>query len=379
MQGEGERWMRHALALGRAVAGRTSPNPAVGAVLVREGRIVGEGATQPAGGHHAEVMALGQAGDAARGATLYVTLEPCSHHGRTPPCTDALVAARVGAVHYAVADPNPRVGNAGRRALEAAGIAVVAGECAPDALLAHEAFFTFITRGRPFVVAKWAMSLDGKIATHTGDSRWITGPEARRRVHLLRDTLDAICVGSGTVTADNPALTTRLVGNASPHHPLRVVLDGRGRTPLHARVLAGGLPGRTLVATTEQSPVSWRAHVEGAGQEVLLLPPGASGGVDPAALLAALGGRDCISLMVEGGGAVLASFFAAGMVDKALVFVAPLVIGGADAPSPVRGVGAAVLAQASRWQIAKTEACGPDVLLTVYPSATREDVPALAP
>ncbi len=247
MSEEHEVWMSRALALGRAVAGSTSPNPAVGAVLVRAGHVIGEGATQPPGGAHAEIVALRQAGPAARGATLYVTLEPCSHHGRTPPCTDALIAAGVAAVHYAVADPNPVVAGRGREALREAGIIVVEGEGAREAALAHEAFFTYITRGRPFVIAKWAMSLDGKIATVQGDSRWISGEEARQHGHRLRATVDAIGVGSGTVLADNPALTTRVDGVPAARHPLRIVLDARGRTPLHARVLAGQLPGQTLV------------------------------------------------------------------------------------------------------------------------------------
>lgn len=383
MSGEGDGWMRRALALGWSAAGRTSPNPAVGAVLVRGGEAVGEGATQPPGGAHAEIMALRQAGRAARGATLYVTLEPCSHHGRTPPCTDALIAAGVGAVHYAVADPNPLVAGRGRQALQAVGITVVAGECASEAAWAHEAFFTYITRGRPFVIAKWAMSLDGKIATRTGDSRWISGAAARRRVHQLRDTVDAICAGSGTVLADDPALTTRLEGAVAVHHPLRVVLDARGRTPLNAQVLSGALPGRTLVATTQEAPRTWRAAVAEKGSELLLLPPsvtsGLTGGVDLATLLADLGRRGCTSLLVEGGGTVLASFFTAGLVDKALVFLAPLVIGGQNAPSPVQGIGVDLLRQAGRWRIAGTDACAPDVLVTAYPIRPDEGPPAVAP
>jgi len=261
-----------ALQLARGVVGRTSPNPAVGAVLVRDGRVVGEGATHPPGGPHAEIVALRMAGAQARGATLYVTLEPCSHHGRTPPCADALIAAGVAAVYYASGDPHPVAGG-GARVLRAAGVTVVPGEgaWAEEARRINEAFLHWVTVRRPFVTVKWAMSLDGKIATRAGESRWISAPESRRRVHELRDATDAILVGSGTALADDPALTTRLEGGHGPHHPLRVVLDGRGRLPTTARLVAGALPGRTLVATTAASPPAWRAVLTGAGVDVVVL------------------------------------------------------------------------------------------------------------
>jgi len=292
-----------ALQLARGVVGRTSPNPAVGAALVRDGIVVGEGATHPPGGPHAEIVALRAAGDRARGATLYVTLEPCSHHGRTPPCADALIAAGVAIVHYATDDPHPVAGG-GARVLRAAGVTVVPGEgaWAEEARRINEAFLHWVIVRRPFVTVKWAMSLDGKIATRAGESRWITGGAARRRVHEVRDTTDAILVGSGTALADDPALTTRLEGRHDPHHPLRVVLDGRGRLPATARLVAGRLPGRTLVATTAASPPAWRAALTTAGVEVAMVPPDAGGGVDLAALLDDLGARDITSLLVEGGG-----------------------------------------------------------------------------
>ena len=217
------RYMRLALAEGRRALARTSPNPAVGAVLVRDGRVVGAGATQPPGGAHAEIMALRAAGAAARGATLYVTLEPCAHHGRTPPCVDALIAAGVARVRAAIVDPFPPVAGRGLDRLRAAGIEAEVGLCAAEARALHEGFLTRLATGRPHVTAKWAMTLDGRIATRTGHARWITGPAARREVHRLRDRVDGILVGVGTVLADDPLLTTRLpdgeAGTAGPTTP----------------------------------------------------------------------------------------------------------------------------------------------------------------
>jgi len=358
-----------ALQLARGVVGRTSPNPAVGAVLVRDGRVVGEGATHPPGGPHAEIVALRMAGAQARGATLYVTLEPCSHHGRTPPCADALIAAGVAAVYYASGDPHPVAGG-GARVLRAAGVTVVPGEgaWAEEARRVNEAFMHWAAVRRPFVTVKWAMSLDGKIATRAGASRWITGEAARQRVHAWRDATDAILIGSGTALADDPALTTHLDGRDG-RHPLRVVLDGRGRLPTTARLVAGALPGRTLVATTAASPSAWRAVLTRAGVDVVVLPPGAHGGVDLAALLNVLGARDVTSLLVEGGAEVAASFISTGLGDKYLVFAAPLVIGGAAAPGPVGGIGPTLLADALRLRLDAVERVGDDALLTCYPSS----------
>jgi diaminohydroxyphosphoribosylaminopyrimidine deaminase/5-amino-6-(5-phosphoribosylamino)uracil reductase len=361
-------WEARALELARSVLGRTRPRPAVGAVLVRDDTVVGEGATQPPGGPHAEIMALRAAGERARGATLYVTLEPCCHHGRTPPCTDAIKAAGVAEVRYAIGDPNPQVAGRGDYLLRSAGIRVLPGDgwWAEEARRLNEAFFHWVRTGRPFVVAKWAMSLDGRIATHRGDSRWITGEEARHRVHQVRNVTDAILIGSGTALADDPALTTRLK-TGEVHHPLRIVPDARGRLPVTARLVAGGLPGRTLVATTASSPPTWRAELAAGGVEVLVLPAGTGRGVDLVTLLDLLGQRDITSVLVEGGATVLGAFVEAGLVDKYLVFVAPVVIGGAAAPGPVGGTGAALLAHALRLHLDRIEHIGRDVLLTCYP------------
>jgi diaminohydroxyphosphoribosylaminopyrimidine deaminase/5-amino-6-(5-phosphoribosylamino)uracil reductase len=364
--------MARALNLARAVKGRTSPNPAVGAVLVREGEVIAEGATLPAGQPHAEAVALRAAGARARGATLYVTLEPCSRYGRTPPCAGAIVAAGVAEVHLATLDPNPEVAGRGRAWLEGAGIPTHTGEGAAAARALNEDFARWVTSGRPHVTVKFAASLDGRIATRRGDSRWITGPPARAEVHRLRDRVDAILVGVNTVLADDPQLTTRWEGpdaagapgaaQREPHHPWRLVLDSRGRTPLAARLLRSDLPGRTTICTTERAPGAWRAAVAGQGAEVWLLPE-AGGRVDLRALLTGLGRREVTSLLVEGGATVHGAFFDADLVDRVLAFIAPLIIGGEGAPAPVGGAGVPRLADARR--LLAPEACrlGVDTLI----------------
>jgi diaminohydroxyphosphoribosylaminopyrimidine deaminase/5-amino-6-(5-phosphoribosylamino)uracil reductase len=358
--------MHRALELAALARGRTSPNPMVGAVIVRDGRVVGEGYHRRAGTPHAEVHALRAAGEQAWGATLYVNLEPCNHQGRTPPCTEAIIAAGIAEVHMAMLDPNPRVNGQGRVRLEEAGIRTTVGVLEAEAHELNEVFVTYITAGRPFVIAKFAASLDGKIATRTGESRWITGEAARQRVHALRDTVDAILVGASTVLADDPLLTTRLP-DREVHHPLRIILDSRGRVPLQARLYDPALPGKTLLATTPALPAEHRVALEARGIEVLTLPADAQGRVDLPALLAALGQREVTSLLVEGGGMVLGSFFEARLVDKVLAFLAPLVIGGRDAPGAVAGKGVERLAGAARLERVRVERVGEDVLVTGYP------------
>ncbi|HEX2032910.1 MAG TPA: bifunctional diaminohydroxyphosphoribosylaminopyrimidine deaminase/5-amino-6-(5-phosphoribosylamino)uracil reductase RibD [Chloroflexota bacterium] len=358
--------MARALELARSVKGRTSPNPAVGAVLVRQGTVVGEGATQPYGRPHAEPMALRAAGERARGATMYVSLEPCVHFGRTPPCTAAIIAAGVAEVHLATLDPNPLVAGRGRAQLEAAGIRTHLGDGQEAARALNEDFAHWITTGRPHVAAKFAISLDGRIATAGGDSRWITGPEARQEVHRLRDVVDAILVGVNTVLADDPQLTTRLEpAQRPPRHPWRVVLDSTGRTPLSARLLAPDLPGRTTIFTTDRAPAERRAALERAGAEVCVVP--AEGGrVALHPVLEDVGRRKVTSLLVEGGSAVLGAFFDAGLVDRVLAFVAPLIIGGREAPGPVGGTGAPTLADARRLLQVEVRRRGVDTLISGY-------------
>ena len=246
-------YMSRALDLAGQALGTTSPNPAVGAVLVKEGQVVGEGFTQAPGEAHAEIMALHQAGELARSATLYVTLEPCSHQGRTPPCTSAIVAAGVAEIHMALLDPNPLINGRGRKELEEAGISVAVGEREEEARQVNEAYLKFTRTGLPFVTAKYAASLDGKIATRTGDARWITGVTARRHANRLRAASDVVMVGIGTVLADDPLLTARDdQDHPLPHQPLRVIVDSSGRTPATARLFQE--PGRVLIAGSRISP-----------------------------------------------------------------------------------------------------------------------------
>ena len=267
--------MRRAIELARSAVGRTDPNPPVGAVLVKDGRVFGEGATQPPGQAHAEIVALRQAGAAAKGADLYVTLEPCPHWGRTPPCAQALIDAGVSSVHIAALDPNPATARGGVAALEAAGVHVTIHDGPPEARQLIEAFAKHVTTGLPFVTAKFAISLDGKIATHTGDSRWISGEASRRAAHRLRAEASAVMVGIGTALADDPLLTVRDVAVARPQ-PMRVVVDSRGRLPETAAMLAQD--GTTLLAVANVDDAK-RATLESRGVEVMATP-GADGRVD---------------------------------------------------------------------------------------------------
>ena len=356
-------FMAAALASGLRARGRTSPNPAVGAVVVRDGAVVGEGWTQPPGGAHAEVMALENAGNAARGAALFVTLEPCCVVGRTPPCTDAIIAAGVREVHFACPDPHPMVRGRGRQELERAGIAIFMGEDEATARKHHEAFFHSVATGRPFVIAKYAMTLDGRIATAGGDSRWVSGEGSRRWVHRLRDAVDAIVVGVNTVLTDDPELTARPAGvPAAARQPLRVILDSTARCPATARLLR--CPGRTLVACTADAPVERLRELARAGAELLVLPS-ADGRVALGPLMHLLGRRGVVSLLAEGGSAVLGAFLNGGYVNKVHAFVAPTILGGAGL-APVSGRGQARMADAWRLRDPEWEGIGEDVLVTGY-------------
>ena len=360
--------MRRAVALAQIALGSTSPNPAVGAVVVEDAwRIVGEGYTLPPGQRHAEIGALHQAGELARGATLYSTLEPCCHYGRTPPCTDAIIAAGVGRVVYAVEDPNPRVAGEGAETLRAAGVAVE-HHPTPAAAELYEGFAKHVITGLPYVVAKFAMSLDGKIATRTGDSQWITGPDARARVQRMRKELDGIMVGIGTALADDPQLTARdEKGETLPVNlqPVRVVVDSNARTPVAARMFSQ--PGRTLVAVGGNANRSRIAALEDAGATVEAFP-GTDGRVNLRALLKYLGSQGIVNLLVEGGGGVLGTMLDARLIDKFHVFLGPVLIGGAGARSPIEGDGAALMADAWRLEMTSMEPIGEDWLIIGYPT-----------
>jgi diaminohydroxyphosphoribosylaminopyrimidine deaminase/5-amino-6-(5-phosphoribosylamino)uracil reductase len=328
----------------------------VGAVIVRDGRVVGEGFHPGPGLPHAERVALRQAGSAARGATLYCTLEPCCHHGRTPPCTDGILEAGVAAVYFSVGDPDPQVSGGGAAILRQAGVPVVEGvlrQAVEDQL---RSYLHHRRTGRPWVLAKWAMTLDGKLATASGDSRWISSPESRALVHLTRDRVDAILTGSGTVLADDPQLTCRL-GDFGPvtratRNPVRVVVDSHGRTPATAQVYTDG-QAPTWLATADET-------VERPAAEILRLP-GSDGRVNLAVLLDELGRRGVVELMVEAGGELLGELFGKGLVDEVMAFVAPKLAGGPHGIWP--GEGVAAMADALQLTAVRTMPCGPDIVI----------------
>lgn len=337
-------FMNRALALAQQGKGRTSPNPLVGAVIVNAGTIVGEGYHQKAGEPHAEIHALQAAGEKANGGSLYVNLEPCCHWGRTPPCTDAIIQAGIKCVYAANLDPNPKVAGNGIKRLEEAGIEVHVGMCAEAAEKLNEIFMKHVSTGHPFVILKIAMSLDGKIATSTGESQWITSPASRLRVHELRDEVDAILVGIGTVLNDNPALTTRLP-NKKGKDATRIVLDSHARTPTASKIFNPESEANVIIVVTPQAFTSNIALLKITGAEVLVIPE-KDGQVCFKTLLETLGERGITSVMIEGGGQVNETALMSGLVDKVMCFVAPKFIGGEDAPGVFGGEGIAQLADA---------------------------------
>ncbi|OWK43132.1 Diaminohydroxyphosphoribosylaminopyrimidine deaminase [Fimbriiglobus ruber] len=352
--------MKHAVALAAKGRGAVEPNPMVGAVvLAADGSLVGEGWHQQFGGPHAEVHAFAAAGERARGGTLYVTLEPCCHHGKTPPCSDAVLRAGVRRVVAAMADPFPKVAGGGLAILRAAGLEVTVGTCEAEARRLNAPYLKLLQTGLPWVIAKWAMSLDGKIATRTGDSRWISGEESRRRVHELRGRVDAIMVGSGTVFADDPQLTARPPG---PRRAARVVVTASGFLPkeCHLRATARDIP--VLIATGPGNASKLAGWADD-GAEILEFPA-QNAGLSAAAVLTELGRRKMTNVLAEGGAGVFGTLFDEALVDEAWVFVAPKVIGGAAAPSPVAGMGEVKIAHALSAADATVETIGADVLIT---------------
>jgi diaminohydroxyphosphoribosylaminopyrimidine deaminase/5-amino-6-(5-phosphoribosylamino)uracil reductase len=359
-------FMRQALRLARRGLGRSSPNPAVGAVVVRDGVVVGRGFHALAGTPHAEVHALAEAGELARGADIYVTLEPCNHQGRTPPCTRGILAAGIARVVYGASDPNPKAMGGGEF-LAAQGLTVVPGVLREACQDEHRFFLTHVIKHRPHVILKTAATLDGKTATEGGDSRWVTGGSARREVHRWRNWCDAICVGIGTALADDPQLTCRVKGGRDP---LRVIVDTGLRLPPGAKVIGMALdkasPARCIVACGPQPPARRRAALEKAGAEVLPLPlslPKGPGGVDLAALLAELGRRGVTSLLLEGGAGLAWGFVSAGLVDEVMYFFAPKLLGGAAARPMLGGAGFGKMAEALELGPVAVKRFGPDVML----------------
>lgn len=353
-------YMQRALEAARAARGFTSPNPWVGAVLVREGRILAVGSTAPPGGPHAEAAALALApGD---GAELYLTLEPCVPFPgkRTPSCAERIVESGVRRVVVALPDPDPRVAGRGIARLRAAGIDVEVGDGHAEAFELLRPYIKHRQTGLPYVIAKFAASLDGRIATRTGDARWLTGEWARDAAHRERAWVDVVMVGAGTVLADDPQLTARPGGVPGERQPARLVVDARGRVSPRARLFTVG--GRAMVATTEASPAAWRAALEQAGVEVLVCPEDGSGGVDLVSLLTTLGTRGVLSVWAEGGGLLLGSLLAAGLIDELWAFVAPIILGREGTPA-IAWAGPDRVAEAPRLRRVRVETYGEDVLI----------------
>jgi len=355
------RYLRMACRLALKAAGRTSPNPMVGAVLVRGGEIVGAGYHHFAGGPHAEINALKQAGAKAKGATLYITLEPCSHQGRTPPCTRAVIAAGVREVVAGMTDPNPLVTGRGFQQLRRAGIKVRSGVCQEECAALIEAFGKFITKKIPFVTLKLAATLDGKIATASGDSRWISGVQSRRLVHQWRNQSDAVLVGIGTVRADDPLLTCRIRNGRNPY---RVVLDSQLRIALTAQLLRLPDAAKTIIATSKNAPANKVRALEKLGVVVWCLPEH-NGQVVWLPLLRKLASIGAVTLLIEGGAAVAASALKSKVVDKLELFYAPKFVGG-DGRAMIASLGIAKMAGALTLQRVKLRRSGEDILLSAY-------------
>ncbi len=372
-------FMKMALALAKKGVGFTSPNPVVGAVVVKDGAVVGKGYHRKAGGPHAEVEALRDAGALSKGATLFVTLEPCHHFGRTPPCTRAILEGGIRRVVAAMADPNPAVTGGGLDFLRRKGLETVVGILEDRARLLNEAYIKYVLTRRPFVTAKCAATLDGRLATRTGDSRWVTGPKARNHVHRMRHAADAILVGVGTVKKDDPRLTTRIAGK-KVSHPLRIILDTRFRLPEAAKVLRDTTDSDTLIVIGEsykKNPrvLAKKERIEKAGVQVMATPTRA-GGIDLDRLMDRLGARGVTSLLIEGGSRVLASAFSCRIVDKIAFFFAPKILGGDDGYPICRGSGPQRMAEALSVERIRLRRFGDDVMIEGYmPSAGKSPTP----
>lgn len=357
-----EIYMCEALRIAAYASGRTTPNPLVGAVIVKDNRIVGQGWHRKAGTEHAEIHALHQAGELAKGADIYVTLEPCSHYGKTPPCCQAIIKAGIKRVIVAMTDPNPLVAGNGLKELKAAGIEVVEGVCRDEAEKLNEVFLKWIVHKMPFIVVKTAMTLDGKIATVSGDSKWITNEKSRKFVHQLRDLYDGILVGIGTVLADNPTLTTRL--DHLGKNPVRIIVDSKARIPLDSIVITDK-SAHTILAVTERASQEKIAALLQVGIEVIVTKEKADQ-VDLSDLLKILAEKNICSILVEGGSRINYSFFVEHLVDKVHCFIAPKIIGGTDAASPIGGKGTFYMKDAYQLNDITTERFDEDILITGY-------------
>ena len=356
-----EHWMKKALRLAEKGRGRTSPNPMVGAVLVKNGELVGEGYHVKAGTDHAEIIALRGAGEKARGATLYLNLEPCTHYGRTPPCAPAVIEAKVKRAVIGMEDPNPSVRGKGLESLKRAGLDVEVGILEKECRRLNEAFCKYITKKEPFVILKVAATLDGKIATREGDSKWISGETSRRFVHRMRNQVDGVVVGIGTVLKDDPQLTARIKKGRDPY---RVILDSELRIPEEAKVI-GNAPWKTIIATTELSDKDKIERLEKKGVRVLIIDS-KNGRVDLKTCLSKLGGIGMMSLLVEGGSQVNGSFLDEGLIDKILLFLSPKLIGDREALGIFGGSRKATLQEAIPLNELRVRRMGEDILIEGY-------------
>ena len=353
-----EEYMKLAVRLASRGMGKTSPNPVVGAVIVKDGRIIGKGYHRYFGGNHAEVNAIQSAGEDLRGATMYVTLEPCSHYGKTPPCVDVIINQRLGRIVIGSLDPNPQVKGKGVKKLKQQGIKTEVGILEEECRSLNEAHFKLMTFGIPLVTVKFAQTLDGRIATVTGDSKWISSPESRKLAHKLRACSDAVMVGVGTILKDAPELTVRLVKG---RNPARVILDSALRIPLAAKVLAGQEKAATVIATTAKAEGDKLSQLRNMGIEVLVVPEDEQGGVNLWHLLELLGQRGISSVLVEGGAGVITSLLKLKLADKLVVFIAPKIMGkGIEA---VGELGVKDVGQALPLSFSKVTRVGEDVVI----------------
>jgi diaminohydroxyphosphoribosylaminopyrimidine deaminase / 5-amino-6-(5-phosphoribosylamino)uracil reductase len=358
------KYMERALELAKKGAGYTNPNPLVGAVIVKDGRIVGEGYHEVYGSHHAEVNAFRNATEDVKGATMYVTLEPCSHYGKTPPCAKAIVEKGIKKVIVALGDPNPEVAGRGIKILRDNGIEVVTGVLEEESRRLNEIFLKYITTKLPFCILKTAMTLDGKIAARTGDSKWITNEESRKYVHKLRHRVSSIMVGVGTIIQDDPLLNTR-IQEESGSDPIRIVVDTSGRTPLEARVLNIKSNSKTIIAVTELAPQEKLKEFERIGAEVIITPL-MENRVDLKYLMKALGERKIDSVLLEGGSELNYSAMEAGIIDKVNAFIAPKFIGGREAKTPVGGLGRPLMKEALMLKDIEIHRFGDDIMIEGY-------------
>jgi diaminohydroxyphosphoribosylaminopyrimidine deaminase / 5-amino-6-(5-phosphoribosylamino)uracil reductase len=363
-----EKWMAFAIQEAGRAKGRTSPNPLVGCAIVKNEKLIASGFHKRAGGPHAEISALRKAGKAAKGADVYVNLEPCDHKGRTGPCTSALIAHDVGRVFVAMRDPNPLVNGRGIRQLRRSGIKVQQGICRKQARKLNETFIHKMHTGQPMLVAKIAQSLDGKVATHTGQSQWITGPKARKEGHKLRSEHDAIMVGIGTILSDDPRLNCR---NPRGRDPLRIILDSQARTPIASQTLSiiESSSAGTLIVCANDAPKRKVTRLAAAGAEILQLPR-TSQGLCLKTLLTQLGQRDILSVLLEGGPTLLGSFLSEGLIQKFHIFMSPQFIGGTKSLAAMGGVGFANLADTTKINLEPPRWLGPDLHFVGYPKTS---------